>query len=35
MRELRIKIPRAELDKLTSVDELVNLLHSTAQAKSR
>lgn len=34
MRELRIKIPRAELNKLENVDGLVQLLHATAQAKN-
>ncbi len=34
MRELKVKVPRAELNKLTNIDGLVNLLHdikSTAQ----
>ena len=31
MRELKIKIPRAELAKLTNVDQLVDLLHRTAE----
>ena len=30
MRELRIKVPRAELSKLTNVDGLVDLLHRVA-----
>ena len=30
MRELKVKIPRAELAKLTNVDQLVDLLHKTA-----
>lgn len=30
MRELRIKIPRSELSKLTNMDGLVDLLHKTA-----
>ena len=30
MRELKIKIPRSELTKLTNVDGLVDLLHRTA-----
>lgn len=34
MRELRIKIPREELSKLTNVDGLVDLLHATAVAKA-
>jgi acyl carrier protein len=33
MRELKIKIPRSELAKLTNLDGLVDLLHQTAQAK--
>jgi acyl carrier protein len=33
MRELKIKVPRAELSKLTNIDGLVDLLHSVAQAK--
>ncbi len=31
MRELRIRIPRAELDTLKNVDDLVSLLHSKAE----
>lgn len=30
MRELKIKVPRAELNKLANIDELVDLLHRTA-----
>jgi acyl carrier protein len=30
MRELKVKIPRAELVKLTNVDGLVDLLYTTA-----
>jgi len=33
MRELKVKIPRAELNKLTNIDELVDLLHKTLQEK--
>lgn len=33
MRELRIKVPRAELAGLTNVDGLVDLLHRVAQEK--
>ena len=33
MRELRIKIPRTELIEVTNIDELVDLLHTRAQAK--
>ncbi len=29
MRELKVKIPRAELSKLTNLDGLVDLLHRT------
>ncbi|GAB1646572.1 phosphopantetheine-binding protein [Krasilnikovia sp. MM14-A1259] len=34
MRELRIKVPRTELNALTNIDELVDLLHARAQATS-
>jgi acyl carrier protein len=34
MRELKVKVPRSELSKLTSIDGLVNLLFDTAQAKA-
>ena len=34
MRELRIKIPRAELNTLENVDQLVDLLHSRALASA-
>jgi acyl carrier protein len=30
MRELRIKVPRAELSKLSNIDGLVDLLHRVA-----
>jgi acyl carrier protein len=30
MRELRVKVPRSELSRLTNVDGLVDLLHRTA-----
>ncbi|MDC0719304.1 phosphopantetheine-binding protein [Nannocystis bainbridge] len=33
MRELKVKIPRAELNRLTNIDELVDLLHKTLQEK--
>lgn len=33
MRELKIKIPRSELNKLTNVDGLVDLLHETAEGR--
>jgi acyl carrier protein len=31
MRELKVKVPRAELNKLTNLDGLVDLLHRTQQ----
>jgi len=31
MRELKIKVPRSELAKLANVDQLVDLLHATAE----
>ncbi len=34
MRELRVKVPRSELSKLTNMDQLVDLLHKTASEKS-
>jgi acyl carrier protein len=34
MRELRIKVPRAELSRLTNVDGLVDLLHRVATEKA-
>jgi acyl carrier protein len=34
MRELRVKVPRSELSKLTNVDGLVDLLHRTATEAS-
>lgn len=33
MRELRIKVPRSELSKLSNVDQLVDLLHDVARQK--
>lgn len=33
MRELRVKVPRAELADIQNIDGLVDLLHRTAQAK--
>ena len=35
MRELKIKVPRTELSKLTNIDELVDLLHRTVTQKER
>lgn len=34
MRELRIKVPRSELSKLTNMDQLVDLLHKIETEKS-
>jgi acyl carrier protein len=34
MRELKVKVPRSELSKLTNVDGLVDLLHRTATANA-
>ena len=34
MREIKVKIPRSELAKLTNLDALVDLLHTTAAGKS-
>lgn len=33
MRELRVKVPRSELSKLTNIDGLVDLLYAVAQTK--
>lgn len=33
MRELKVKVPRAELNKLTNINELVDLLHRSVQEK--
>ncbi len=33
MRELKVKIPRAELNKLTNINELVDLLYKSVQEK--
>ena len=35
MRELKVKVPRAELNKLTNIDELVDLLHRSVLAAGR
>ena len=35
MRELRIKVPRSELSKLSNIDGLVDLLHEVALARAR
>lgn len=34
MRELKVKVPRSELSKLTNVDGLVDLLHKTVQQQA-
>jgi acyl carrier protein len=33
MRELKVKIPRAELNKLTNIDGLIDLFHKTMQER--
>ena len=35
MRELRVKVPRAELNKLQNVAQLVDTLHAAVQAKAQ
>jgi len=35
MRELKVKIPRSELARLTNLDGLVDLLHRTAEEKAQ
>lgn len=35
MRQLRVRIPRAELSKLTNIGGLVDLLHATVQEKNQ
>jgi acyl carrier protein len=35
MRDLKVKVPRAELSKLTNVDELVDLLFKVAGEKEQ
>lgn len=35
MRELKVKVPRSELGKLTNMDGLVDLLHASMQEKVR
>jgi acyl carrier protein len=32
MRELKVKVPRTELNKLTNIEQLVNLLHDSKNA---
>jgi acyl carrier protein len=33
MRELKVKVPRDQLNKLSNIDELVELLHKSVQEK--
>jgi acyl carrier protein len=33
MRELKVKVPRDQLNKLSNIDELVDLLHKSVQEK--
>lgn len=33
MRELKVKIPRAELNKLTNIDGLIDLFHKSIQER--
>ena len=35
MRELKVKVPRSELSKLTNMDGLVDLLHASMQQKMK
>ena len=35
MRELKVKVPRSELSKLTNIDGLVDLLHQSVIEKER
>jgi acyl carrier protein len=35
MRELKVKVPRSELGKLTNMDGLVDLLHASMQQKMK
>ena len=34
MRELRVRVPRSELSKLTNIGGLVDLLHESVEAKA-
>jgi acyl carrier protein len=34
MRELKVKVPRSELAKLTNLEQLVDLLHKTVEEKA-
>ena len=35
MRELKVKVPRSELGKLTNMDGLVDLLHASVEEKTK
>ena len=35
MRELKVKVPRSELSKLTNMNDLVDLLHTSLQEKTK
>ncbi len=35
IRELKIKVPRAELNDLKTIDELIDLLHKTGNSKTQ
>jgi len=35
MRELKVKVPRSELSKLTNIDGLVDMLHQAVAEKER
>jgi acyl carrier protein len=35
MRELKVKVPRSELNKLTNMDDLVDLLHASMQQQMK
>ena len=35
MRELKVKVPRSELNKLENIHQLVDLLHRTVQEKEQ
>jgi acyl carrier protein len=35
MRELRVKVPRSELNKLENINQLVDLLHKIVQEKEQ
>jgi acyl carrier protein len=35
MRDLKVKVPRSELNKLENMNQLVDLLHRTAEEKAK